>query len=158
MANNIPEKALEPLEGLEHPKDPLNSAIKEAKDTITAGSVSVKEGLAEVKDAAVNAPKEAGATPLESLDQLVHSHPIDATKELASGTGKVIDNLVKVATSPARLGVAGVSAGAKIIAESPFRIWNTIDRGANRVFDLGRSIWSSVDKKIDKIVSAGKAG
>ena len=166
-----PEKALESLEGLKHPKEQLNSAIQKAKDTIV-GSGSIKKELATVKNAVIDTPKEAVVTPLKSLDQLVHLHPIDATEELASGAGNVIGNLVKVATSPARLGIAGVSAGAEavkavakmpvkgmeIIVKSPFYVWNTINRGADKIFGLGSSIWSSVDKKIDKIVSTGKAG
>ncbi len=62
-----PEKALESLEGLKHPKEQLNSAIQKAKDTIV-GSGSIKKELATVKNAVIDTPKEAVVTPLKSLD------------------------------------------------------------------------------------------
>lgn len=165
----IPEKAVEALKGLKNPKEQLNLAVQKAKNTITESRTIMGE-LKKTIGAITDIPQETIKTPFKSLNQLLHLHPINAVTELANGATNVMGDLFKITSAPARMGAASISTGikgakaatklpfqsAKMIIKSPFYIWNTMERGATKVFDVGESFWNSVDKKMNEIISAGK--
>ena len=129
------------------PKEKLIGAIGKARETIV-GSSSLKEEISGVGRAYLDVTKQMIVTPPKALWELVRLHPVNAAKETAIGLGKVLGSTVKMATSPSRLAVAGAGKATKAakktakipfklaagIAKSPFRVWNALDKGTDRLF------------------------
>lgn len=156
----IPEAAQEAVEAVKHPRALLGSAIHKARETII-GSGSIKQELKEVGSAYADIPGNVIRKPLHALGHLLMLNPIDATKELAEGTINVMGDVVKIGTAPARLASAGVAGtahlaaetaklpfkGVKAIAESPFKVWDMMDKGTDKLFGY-----------VDKLEAWDKAG
>lgn len=165
----IPEKAAETLEVLKNPAEQLSLAIDKAKETIHASRTITGE-LGTTVNAAIDIPKESIKTPLKSVGKLVSGHPIDAMTELASGATNVMGDMVKLATAAPRIGAASLSTAKKgliatskfpfqglvMVAESPFRIFHTMEDGVDKFFSAGKSALSAANSKLGKIMDAGK--
>ncbi len=129
------------------PKERLSGAIGKARETII-GSGSLKEEISGLGRAYLDVSKQMIVTPPKALWELVRLHPINAARETARGFGDVLGSTVKMATSPSRLAVAGAGKVAKAakktakmpfklaagIAKSPFRVWNMLDKGTDKLF------------------------
>lgn len=127
-------------------KERLGGAIQKAKETII-GSGSLAKEIGDAGRAYLDIPKEMVVTPFKAMGELLHLHPIEATKKTAQGAGEIIKDIAKIATAPSRLAVAGASVAAKAVgktakapfkaaawvAKSPLHVFGAVGRGINKL-------------------------
>jgi hypothetical protein len=142
----IPEKAREVIEAVKHPKVQLTNAFNKARETVI-GSGSIPEEIKKVGNAYIDMPATAVTAPLKALGNIVALHPIDATQNIINGGVKLVGDTIDAVTSPSRLGIAGITAGGKVVketaklpfkgigmvAKSPFYVWDAINNGMNKL-------------------------
>lgn len=165
----IPEKAEAGLEAMRPDKITTLGAIGKARETII-GSGSMRQEIAKVGDSALNIPLTILGTPLQSLGKLVTLHPVEAVKKMASGASEIIHSTVDLVTSPARLGVAGISGAADIgkgalqlpfktvdwAVRSPFYAFNTLESGFNRFESWSDAVGKRAGARFDNITKTGQ--
>lgn len=127
-------------------KERLGGAIQKAKETIIGSGSLVKE-IGDAGKVYLDIPKEMVVTPFKAMGELVHLHPIGATKKIIQGTGEITKDIVKIATTPSRLAIAGTSVATRAvgktakaplnaavwIAKSPLRVFDMLNKGVNKL-------------------------
>ncbi len=144
-------------EAVKHPKESLLGSIHGAQEAVKNGLVGSKSIPAEwnkLKGSYSDFYKTSIGSTLRATKKLVTLHPVQAVKEFVGGTTGNLANMANIITSPSRFAVAGSAkvvntAGTvaklpfkavKGIANSPFKIWNTLNTGTNKLFGIGSKI------------------
>lgn len=123
-----------PAESIER----LGGAIKKAKETIIGSGSLVKE-IGNAGNAYLGIPKEMVVTPFKAMGELIRLHPIEATKKITQGAGEIAKDIVKIATTPSRLAIAGTSVATRTVgktAKAPLKAVAWVTKSPLRVFDM----------------------
>ncbi len=123
-------------------KEKALSTLRDCYD-IVKGSDSIKEEIGKQINTAVKTPLEVGGSVLTAGNQLIHRHPIEATKTIANGLIETSKNVAKMGLAPVSgtltIVKSGINTGKKILgvpSNFAFSVYHSAQKTNEKLFSL----------------------